>query len=77
MADFRGFSGKFARRVEDGRWGAILPAGERHSRTWEGRPMRDDEFEPRLGRMRLSPHVYNDENDVDRFLTVFRRLAPR
>ena len=28
---------------------------------------------PRIGRMRISPHVYNDEDDVDRFLGVFRR----
>ena len=28
---------------------------------------------PRLGRLRISPHVYNDEEDVDRFLTAFRR----
>ncbi len=28
----------------------------------------------RLGRMRVSPHVYNDEQDVDRFLAVFRRV---
>jgi selenocysteine lyase/cysteine desulfurase len=27
---------------------------------------------PRLGRLRISPHVYNDEADVDRFLAVFR-----
>jgi selenocysteine lyase/cysteine desulfurase len=27
---------------------------------------------PRLGRMRISPHVYNDEDDVDRFIAVFR-----
>jgi len=27
---------------------------------------------PRLGRLRLSPHVYNDEADVERFVTVFR-----
>jgi selenocysteine lyase/cysteine desulfurase len=26
----------------------------------------------RLGRLRLSPHVYNDEQDVDRFLAAFR-----
>lgn len=32
---------------------------------------------PRLGRMRISPHVYNDENDVDRFIAVFRRLMSR
>jgi selenocysteine lyase/cysteine desulfurase len=29
---------------------------------------------PRLGRLRLSPHVYNDEADVDRFVEVFRTL---
>jgi selenocysteine lyase/cysteine desulfurase len=29
---------------------------------------------PRLGRLRLSPHVYNDEEDVERFLAVFRGL---
>jgi selenocysteine lyase/cysteine desulfurase len=28
---------------------------------------------PRLGRLRISPHVYNDEADVDRFIAVFRR----
>jgi selenocysteine lyase/cysteine desulfurase len=28
---------------------------------------------PRLGRLRLSPHVYNDEADVDRFLAAFRK----
>src|SRR5271166_825354 len=27
---------------------------------------------PRLGRLRISSHVYNDEVDVDRFLAVFR-----
>ena len=31
---------------------------------------------PRLGRMRISPHVYNDEADIDRFLETFRRLMP-
>jgi selenocysteine lyase/cysteine desulfurase len=29
----------------------------------------------RLGRMRISPHVYNDEEDVARFVAAFRRLA--
>lgn len=30
---------------------------------------------PRLGRMRISPHVYNDDADVDAFVKAFRRLA--
>jgi selenocysteine lyase/cysteine desulfurase len=30
---------------------------------------------PRVGRMRISPHVYNDEEDVDRFVASFRQLA--
>jgi selenocysteine lyase/cysteine desulfurase len=30
---------------------------------------------PRLGRIRISTHVYNDEADVDRFLDVFRRAV--
>jgi selenocysteine lyase/cysteine desulfurase len=30
---------------------------------------------PRLGRLRISPHVYNDEADVDRFLATFRKLT--
>jgi selenocysteine lyase/cysteine desulfurase len=29
---------------------------------------------PRVGRLRISPHVYNDEEDVDRFVAAFRRL---
>jgi selenocysteine lyase/cysteine desulfurase len=28
----------------------------------------------RIGRLRISPHVYNDEADVDRFLEAFGRL---
>ena len=31
---------------------------------------------PRLGRMRISPHVYNDEADIDRFVAAFHRLMP-
>jgi selenocysteine lyase/cysteine desulfurase len=27
---------------------------------------------PRLGRLRVSPHVYNEEADIDRFVTVLR-----
>jgi len=30
---------------------------------------------PRLGRLRISPHVYNDEEDVERFVATFRKLA--
>ena len=30
---------------------------------------------PRLGRVRISPHVYNDEADVDRFVATFRKLV--
>jgi selenocysteine lyase/cysteine desulfurase len=30
---------------------------------------------PRLGLMRISPHVYNDEADVDRFVETFRRVV--
>jgi selenocysteine lyase/cysteine desulfurase len=29
---------------------------------------------PRLGRVRISPHVYNDETDVQRFVDGFRKL---
>jgi selenocysteine lyase/cysteine desulfurase len=32
---------------------------------------------PRLGRMRISPHVYNDEEDADRFVAALRSLRPR
>ena len=32
---------------------------------------------PRIGRMRISPPVYNDESNVDRFVTtVTRRCVP-
>ena len=31
----------------------------------------------RIGRLRLSPHVYNDEEDADRFVAAFRRLTCR
>ena len=29
---------------------------------------------PRLGRMRVSPHVFNDEADTDRFVAALTRL---
>ncbi len=28
----------------------------------------------RLGRLRISPHVYNDEHDIDRFVSAFREV---
>jgi selenocysteine lyase/cysteine desulfurase len=28
----------------------------------------------RLGRIRISPHVYNDEVDADRFVATFRKM---
>ena len=30
----------------------------------------------RLGRLRISPHVYNDEADVERFIQVFSSIMP-
>ena len=30
---------------------------------------------PRLGRVRISPHVYNDEADVDRFLDIWSKVT--
>ena len=32
---------------------------------------------PRLGRLRISPHVYNDEADIDRCIEVMRGLLSR
>jgi selenocysteine lyase/cysteine desulfurase len=32
---------------------------------------------PRLGRLRISPHVYNDEADVEAFAAAMKRVLPR
>jgi selenocysteine lyase/cysteine desulfurase len=44
-------------------------------RLVEGLAAEQVHIAPRIGRMRISPHVYNDEDDVDRFVEVFRRLT--
>jgi len=30
----------------------------------------------RLGRMRVAPHVYNDEGDIDRFVAALKSALP-
>ena len=32
---------------------------------------------PRLGKLRISPHVYNDEEDIDRFVAAYRHVMGR
>ena len=39
----------------------------------EGLATEDIYVAPRLGRMRVSPHVFNDEADADRFVAALRR----
>jgi selenocysteine lyase/cysteine desulfurase len=45
-----------------------MPAG-----LIEGLASEDIYVAPRLGRLRISPHVYNDEADVDRFVEALAR----
>jgi selenocysteine lyase/cysteine desulfurase len=45
-----------------------MPAG-----LVEGLASEDIYVAPRLGRMRVSPHVYNDEADADRFVEILTR----
>ena len=48
----------------------------RHATRAAGRLAAENVFvSPRLGRLRISPHVYNDEVDVDRFLATFRKVT--
>ena len=58
----------------------ILSLGfhERHADGLVERLAAEDVYvAPRLGRLRISPHVYNDEADVDRFVAaLLRRKAP-
>jgi selenocysteine lyase/cysteine desulfurase len=45
-----------------------MPAG-----LVEGLATEDIYVAPRLGRMRVSPHVFNDEEDVDRFVAALAK----
>jgi len=45
-----------------------MPAG-----LIEGLASEDIYVAPRLGRMRISPHVYNDEADCDRFVAALSK----
>jgi selenocysteine lyase/cysteine desulfurase len=49
-----------------------MPAG-----LVEGLATEDVYVAPRLGRMRISPHVFNDEADVDRFVAALGRRLGR
>ena len=55
----------------------ILSLGFRHGMPQgliKGLAAENIHVAPRLGRVRISPHVYNDERDIDRFVETFRRL---
>ena len=51
-----------------------FPGGMRAGLT-EALAERKVHVAPRLGRLRISPHVYNDEEDVAAFVQAFRALA--
>src|SRR5262249_53580099 len=52
-------------------------AGGMPAELIEGLASEDVYVAPRLGRMRISPHVYNDEVDADRFVAVLVRRLRR
>ena len=79
-------------RIADGVRGIGVSVPERHVRAphilslgfkdgmpaglVEGLAIEDVYVAPRLGRMRISPHVFNDEADTDRFVAALgRRLS--
>jgi selenocysteine lyase/cysteine desulfurase len=53
-------------------WSGLAPTGRRRGLI-EGLAGENIYVAPRLGRMRISPHVYNDEADCDRFVAALSK----